>query len=53
MTVEMIRRLGEEVATQMVDDLPPDQRDAIRASSACEAGFMQPMQVCTEGSISR
>jgi RNA polymerase sigma-70 factor, ECF subfamily len=29
--VEMIRRLGEEVATQMVDDLPEDQRDAIRA----------------------
>jgi RNA polymerase sigma-70 factor (ECF subfamily) len=28
---EMIRWLGEEVATQMVDDLPQDQRDAIRA----------------------
>jgi RNA polymerase sigma factor (sigma-70 family) len=28
---EMIRLLGEEVATQMVDDLSPDQRDAIRA----------------------
>ena len=28
---EMIRWLGEEVATQMVDDLPADQRDAIRA----------------------
>ena len=29
--MEMIRWLGEEVATQMVEDLPPDQRDAIRA----------------------
>ena len=28
---EMIRWLGEEVASQMVEDLPPDQRDAIRA----------------------
>jgi RNA polymerase sigma factor (sigma-70 family) len=28
---EMIRWLGDEVAAQMVDDLPPDQRDAIRA----------------------
>ena len=29
--VEMIRWLGEEVATQMVDELPEDQRDVIRA----------------------
>jgi RNA polymerase sigma factor (sigma-70 family) len=28
---EMIRLLGEEVATQMVEDLPAEQRDAIRA----------------------
>ena len=28
---EMIRWLGDEVAAQMVEDLPPDQRDAIRA----------------------
>ena len=28
---ELIRWLGEEVATQLVDDLPADQRDAIRA----------------------
>jgi RNA polymerase sigma factor (sigma-70 family) len=28
---EMIRCLGDEVASQMVEDLPPDQRDAIRA----------------------
>jgi RNA polymerase sigma factor (sigma-70 family) len=29
--MEMIRWLGDEVATQMVEDLPADQRDAIRA----------------------
>jgi RNA polymerase sigma-70 factor (ECF subfamily) len=29
--VEMVRWLGEEVAVAMVADLPPDQRDAIRA----------------------
>ena len=29
--VELIRWLGEEVASQMVEDLPPEQRDAIRA----------------------
>ena len=28
---ELIRWLGEEVATQMVEELPPTQRDAIRA----------------------
>jgi RNA polymerase sigma factor (sigma-70 family) len=28
---EMIRWLGDEVASQMVEDLPPDQREAIRA----------------------
>jgi RNA polymerase sigma factor (sigma-70 family) len=28
---DMIRWLGDEVASQMVEDLPPDQRDAIRA----------------------
>ena len=28
---EMIRWLGDEVATQMVEDLPAEQRDAIRA----------------------
>jgi len=28
---EMIRWLGDEAAAQMVDDLPPDQRDAVRA----------------------
>jgi len=28
---DMIRWLGDEVASQMVEDLPPDQREAIRA----------------------
>jgi RNA polymerase sigma-70 factor (ECF subfamily) len=28
---EMIRWLGEEVATQMVEELPPEQREAVRA----------------------
>jgi RNA polymerase sigma-70 factor (ECF subfamily) len=28
---EMIRWLGDEVASQLVDELPPEQRDAIRA----------------------
>jgi RNA polymerase sigma factor (sigma-70 family) len=28
---ELIRLLGEEVASQLVDELPPEQRDAIRA----------------------
>ena len=28
---ELIRWLGEDVAAQMVDNLPDDQRDAIRA----------------------
>ena len=28
---DMIRWLGEEVATQMVAELPPEQRDAVRA----------------------
>jgi RNA polymerase sigma factor (sigma-70 family) len=28
---EMIRLLGDEVALQLVDELPPDQRDAVRA----------------------
>ena len=28
---ELIRLLGDEVATQLLDELPPDQRDAVRA----------------------
>jgi RNA polymerase sigma-70 factor (ECF subfamily) len=28
---ELIRWLGDEVATQLIEDLPADQRDAIRA----------------------
>ena len=30
--VELIRWLGEEVATQMVEELPEDQREAMRAT---------------------
>ena len=38
---EMIRWLGEEVATQMVDDLPEDQRDAIRAHVLEDQGYAE------------
>jgi len=38
---EMIRWLGEEVATQMVDDLPPDQRDAVRAHVLEDQGYAE------------
>src|SRR3954447_21013377 len=38
---EMIRWLGEEVATQMVDDLPADQRDAIRAHVLDDEGYAE------------
>ena len=37
----MIRWLGEEVATQMVDDLPEDQRDAIRAHILEDRGYAE------------
>jgi RNA polymerase sigma factor (sigma-70 family) len=36
---EMIRWLGEEVAVAMVADLPPDQRDAIRAHVLEDRGY--------------
>ncbi|HET6549548.1 MAG TPA: RNA polymerase sigma factor [Solirubrobacter sp.] len=39
--VEMIRWLGEEVATQMVGDLPEDQRDAIRAHVLEDRGYAE------------
>src|SRR4051794_8785974 len=39
--VEMIRWLGEEVATQMVDDLQEDQRDAIRAHVLEDQGYAE------------
>jgi RNA polymerase sigma-70 factor (ECF subfamily) len=38
---DMIRWLGEEVATQMVDDLPPDQRDAVRAHVLEDQGYAE------------
>jgi RNA polymerase sigma-70 factor (ECF subfamily) len=37
--VELIRWLGEEVATQIVDELPADQRDAIRAHILEDRGY--------------
>jgi RNA polymerase sigma-70 factor (ECF subfamily) len=39
--VEMIRWLGEEVATRMVDELPEDQRDAIRAHVLDDEGYAE------------
>src|SRR3954465_4132166 len=39
--VEMIRWLGEEVAAQLVDDLPADQRDAIRAHVLEDLGYAE------------
>src|SRR3954471_10582094 len=39
--VEMIRWLGEEGATQMVDDLQEDQRDAIRAHVLEDQGYAE------------
>ncbi|MDA0160672.1 RNA polymerase sigma factor [Solirubrobacter ginsenosidimutans] len=39
--VEMIRWLGEEVATQMVEDLEEDQRDAIRAHVLEDQGYAE------------
>jgi RNA polymerase sigma factor (sigma-70 family) len=38
---ELIRWLGEEVATQMVDGLPEDQRDAIRAHVLEDEGYAE------------
>jgi RNA polymerase sigma factor (sigma-70 family) len=37
--VELIRWLGEEVATQIVDELPADQRDAVRAHVLEDQGY--------------
>jgi RNA polymerase sigma-70 factor (ECF subfamily) len=39
--VEMIRWLGEEVAAQLVDDVPEDQRDAIRAHVLEDQGYAE------------
>jgi RNA polymerase sigma factor (sigma-70 family) len=38
---ELIRWLGEEVATQLVDELPPDQRDAVRAHVLEDQGYAE------------
>jgi RNA polymerase sigma-70 factor (ECF subfamily) len=38
---EMIRWLGEEVATQMVDGLPEDQRDAVCAYVLDDQGYAE------------
>jgi DNA-directed RNA polymerase specialized sigma24 family protein len=38
---EMIRWLGEEVATQMVEDLPAEQREAIRAHVLDDRGYAE------------
>jgi RNA polymerase sigma-70 factor (ECF subfamily) len=38
---EMIRWLGDEVAAEMVEDLPPDQRDAIRAHVLEDRGYAE------------
>ena len=38
---EMIRWLGEEVATQLVDELPEDQRDAVRAHVLEDHGYAE------------
>jgi RNA polymerase sigma-70 factor (ECF subfamily) len=36
---EMIRRLGEEVAAEILEDLPADQREAIRAHVLDDRGY--------------
>jgi RNA polymerase sigma-70 factor (ECF subfamily) len=38
---ELIRRLGEEVATQMVETLPEEQREAIRAHVLEDRGYAE------------
>ena len=38
---EMIRWLGEEVATQMVEELAPEQREAIRAHVLEDRGYAE------------
>ena len=36
---EMVRLLGDEVALQLVSELPPDQRDAVRAHVLEDRGY--------------
>ena len=38
---ELIRWLGEEVATQLVEELPEDQRDAVRAHVLEDRGYAE------------
>ena len=38
---DMIRWLGDEVATQILDDLPAEQRDAIRAHVLDDRGYAE------------
>ena len=38
---ELIRWLGEEVATQMVEELPEDQREAVRAHVLEDRGYAE------------
>ena len=38
---EMIRWLGDEVATQIIDELPEEQRDAIRAHVLDDQGYAE------------
>jgi RNA polymerase sigma factor (sigma-70 family) len=39
--MEMIRMLGAEVASQLVDELPQDQRDAVRAHVLEDQGYAE------------
>lgn len=39
--VELIRRLGDEVATQLIEELPADQRDAVRAHVLEDRGYAE------------
>jgi RNA polymerase sigma-70 factor (ECF subfamily) len=38
---DLIRLLGEEVATQLVEELPEDQRDAVRAHVLDDRGYAE------------
>jgi RNA polymerase sigma factor (sigma-70 family) len=38
---ELIRWLGEEVAVQIIDELPPDQREAVRAHVLEDRGYAE------------
>ena len=38
---ELIRRLGEEVAAQIIEELPPEQREAVRAHVLEDRGYAE------------